>query len=116
MSLIEYAFPDYDDTLPVIEGFSDYSYKNDACPCIGKEIGEHEYILVFCDYKNKNKSECHNPSDEVYYRFCVMLDLMMDENQINPKTLGLFKTKNEVKKFLKSKTIEQLKEMEDFYG
>jgi hypothetical protein len=114
MSLVKSAFPRYDDTLPVIEGFSDYSYKNDTCPCIGKEVNKDEYIMVYCDYKNPNKSESYTGGD--YYRFFVMLDLTMDENQNNPKLLGLFKTKNEVKKFLKSHTIEQLKTMEDMYG
>ena len=113
MELLDYAFPDYDDTLPKIEGFSDFSYKNDTCPSIGKEVNKDEYILIYCDYKNPNKSESYIGGD--YYRFFVMLDLTMDENQINPKFLGQFKTKNEVKKFLKSYTLDQMKAMEDLY-
>lgn len=116
MSLIKSAFPDYDDTLPKIKRFSDYSYKNDTCPCIGMEVNPDEYIMVYCDYKNKNLSESYNGSDDKYYRFFIMLDLTMDWNQVNPKTVAMFETKNEVKQFLKNHTIDQLKAMEDING
>jgi len=111
MNLIDYAFPNYDDTLPKIKGFSDYSYKNDTCPSIGMEVNPSEYIMIYCDYKNPNRSESYTGGE--YYRFFVMLDLTMDEKQINPKFIGMFKTKNEVKQFIKNHTIDQLKAMED---
>jgi hypothetical protein len=111
MSLIAYAFPDYDDTLPVIEGFSDYSYKNDACPCIGKELGEHQYLLLYCDYKNSELSECHNQGDAIYYRYCLMLDLPME--QFNAKILGNFETIEQVKSFIAEKTLNDFINMEE---
>ena len=115
MSLIEYAFPNYDDTLPVLEGFSDYSYKNDACPCIGKQFNDDDYLMIYCDYKNPELSECHDGGED-YYRYCIMLDLSMDQNQINPKVLGIFKTIDEVKSFIAEKTLDDFKNMEDING
>ena len=113
MSLVKYAFPRYDDTLPVLEGFEDYSYKNDACPCIGKELGEHKYLLIYCDYKNSELSECHDGSN-TYYRYCIMLDLPME--QFNAKVLGNFETIEQVKSFIAEKTLNDFIEMEDIYG
>jgi len=113
MSLIEYAFPRYDDTLPVLEGFSDYSYKNDACPCIGKQFGEDQYLMIYCDYKNPELSECHDGSD-TYYRYCIILDLPMV--QFNGKVLGNFETIEQVKSFIAEKTLNDFMEMEDIYG
>ena len=43
-------FPDYDDTLPQIDGFADASYGNDTCPSIHSEtLG----LTIHCDYKNE---------------------------------------------------------------
>ena len=47
-------FPDYDDTLPKIDGFVDSSYGNDTCPSIySKSLG----LLIHCDYKDETKRE-----------------------------------------------------------
>lgn len=51
-------FPDYDDTLPTLEGFEDCSWKNDVCPSLcetGKE--PDDAIFIFCDYKNPELRE-----------------------------------------------------------
>jgi len=112
MSLVKSAFPRYDDTLPVLEGFSDYSYKNDACPCIGKQFGEDQYLIIYCDYKNPELSECHNTDDDAYYRYCVMLDLPM-KNYSNAGVLGNFKTIEEVKSFIANKTLDDFINMEE---
>ena len=52
------AFPDYDDSLPVLDGFEDCSWKNDVCPSIceaGKE--PDDALFIFCDYKNPELRE-----------------------------------------------------------
>lgn len=52
-------FPDYDDTLPTLEGFHDSSYHNDTCPSLFKMLDEKEekYIQIYCDYKDINLRE-----------------------------------------------------------
>lgn len=51
-------FPDYDDTLPILEGFEDCSWKNDVCPSICEQGKEpDDAIFVFCDYKNPELRE-----------------------------------------------------------
>lgn len=47
-------FPDYDDVLPVIDGFEDRSWCNEPCPCL---INEDLHLLLFVDYKDPSKSE-----------------------------------------------------------
>lgn len=116
MPLVNYAFPDYDDTLPKIDGFEDHSYKNDECPSIAKDLGNEDFLVIHCDYKNPNRSGVYdrNRDGEVYKRFFISLDRMMDENQLNPKMLGLFKTKNEVKQFIKGKTLQDFINMPEW--
>jgi hypothetical protein len=47
-------FPDYDDVLPIIDGFVDSSYGNDTCPSIHNEtLG----LTIHCDYKDDAKRE-----------------------------------------------------------
>ena len=52
-------FPDYDDTLPTLEGFHDSSYHNDMCPSLFKWLDEKQerFIQVFCDYKDESVRE-----------------------------------------------------------
>lgn len=47
-------FPDYDDTLPIIDGFIDASYGNDTCPSIYSEALQ---LTVHCDYADVAKRE-----------------------------------------------------------
>jgi hypothetical protein len=47
-------FPDFDDELPVIEGFEDRSWANEQCPCL---INEELHLLLFVDYKDPERSE-----------------------------------------------------------
>jgi len=69
-------FPDYDDTLPELEGFTDSSWRNDACPSISKEIGDAsstlhpKTIAIFVDYKDRSLSDA--PDDGDYYRYVVV--------------------------------------------
>jgi hypothetical protein len=70
-------FPDYDDTLPELEGFTDSSWRNDACPSLSKEISDDLHpktITIFVDYKNFALSEFpevfFNDHGD-YYRFVV---------------------------------------------
>lgn len=47
-------FPDFDDTLPVIEGFEDSSWHNDASPSMmNKEL----HLLLWIDYVDPARSE-----------------------------------------------------------
>jgi len=48
-------FPDYDDTLPLIDGFADSSYGNDSCPSIHNADLN---LTIMCDYKDASKREC----------------------------------------------------------
>ena len=50
-------FPNYDDTLPTLEGFSDSSWHNDVCPSISddNDSDPEECIFIFCDYKEKTR-------------------------------------------------------------
>jgi hypothetical protein len=111
MSIVKNAFPRYDDTLPVLEGFSDFSYKNDACPCIGKQFGDDQYLMIYCDYKNPELSECYRSDDDAYYRYCIILDLPMV--QFNGKVLGNFETIEQVKSFIANKTLDDFINMEE---
>jgi hypothetical protein len=111
MSLVKNAFPRYDDTLPVLEGFSDYSYKNDACPCIGKQFGDDQYLMIYCDYKNRELSECYSSDDDAYYRYCIILELPMV--RMNGKVLGNFETLAEVENFIANKTLNDFINMEE---
>jgi hypothetical protein len=47
-------FPDYDDVLPIIEGFIDASYGNDTCPSLYSEALQ---LTVHCDYADDTKRE-----------------------------------------------------------
>ena len=82
---------------------------------IGKDFGNEQYLMIYCDYKNPELSECHD-GGEKYYRYCVILDLAMDRNQINPKVLGNFETIDEVKQLVLNKSVEDFINMEDVYA
>jgi hypothetical protein len=64
-------FPDYDDTLPTLEGFHDSSYHNDTCPSLFKWLDEKEerFIQVFCDYKDATVREWDDTE-----RFTIFID------------------------------------------
>ena len=53
----KYEFPDYDDELPVIDGFKDESWHNDVCPSMEKRIYNDAYLKLWCDYKNPEMRE-----------------------------------------------------------
>ena len=55
-------FPDYDDTLPMIDGFVDSSWHNDVCPsiCEKDNTDEDTCLYIFIDYKNPSLRECVN--------------------------------------------------------
>jgi hypothetical protein len=72
MSLIKNAFPNYDDVLPMLEGFVDVSYKNDVCPSISKSIANDINLILYCDYKDKALRD-----DSDGFRYCLCLELPM---------------------------------------
>lgn len=61
------AFPNFDHTLPTIEGFEDDSWKNDSCPCLTKKLANGSYIKLYIDYLNQNLSDFSDlPKDEYF--------------------------------------------------
>jgi hypothetical protein len=59
-------FPRFDDELPMIDGFFDCSWHNDACPSIMSYYDvssdqydgqDKPYIQIFIDYKDKKLSD-----------------------------------------------------------
>ena len=53
----KYEFPDYDCEMPTLEGFTDASWHNDACPSLDKPIFSNTYLRVWCDYKDVSMRE-----------------------------------------------------------
>lgn len=66
-----HEFPRFDDTLPTLEGFEDYSWHNDACPSLGKELPNGDFICIFVDYKDKELSDFADLEGDLYARFRV---------------------------------------------
>ena len=64
-------FPSYDDELPVIKGFEDGSWHNDACPSLIRKIGEDTYLQLWCDYKNKKLSDFADLDGDRYRRYSL---------------------------------------------
>lgn len=62
-------FPNYDDTLPTLEGFYDTSWHNDLCPAItnADNVSEDKVVTVFCDWKDINQREWQDPRFTVYF-------------------------------------------------
>ncbi|MCZ7860962.1 hypothetical protein O9X98_06050 [Agrobacterium salinitolerans] len=54
MGHVHNAFPDFDDTLPEIDGFEDMSYQHDSAP---KLLDQTRRLELFVDYKDPHKSE-----------------------------------------------------------
>ena len=107
MSLVKNAFPNYDDVLPMLEGFEDVSYKNDVCPSISKELAENINLILFCDYKNKKLRE-----DSEGFRYCLSLDLSLI--LCNPKILLLSDNLMQVKRFIENHTLADFINMPSF--
>lgn len=68
-------FPDYDDTLPALEGFADSSWRQDACPSLSKEVSvvpevsNPPVLTVFVDYKDPSlREQCDQG-----FRYAVVL-------------------------------------------
>lgn len=56
-------FPDYPvEAMPSLPAkWIDQSWKNDACPCFHREIGDNRYVAMFVDYpeaKDREFPEC----------------------------------------------------------
>ena len=48
-------FPDYDSTLPSLDGFMDNSWHNDTCPSMINTVWD---LVLFCEYEDPNLREC----------------------------------------------------------
>ena len=53
-TLYSTEFPDFDYALPVIEGFRNVSWHNDACPSL---MNDDETLTLWCDYADVTKRE-----------------------------------------------------------
>ena len=104
---VKNEFPNYDDVLPMLEGFEDVSYKNDVCPSISKELAENTHLILFCDYKNKKLRE-----DSEGFRYCLSLELSM--LMCNSKILLCSNDIMEVKKFIENHTLADFINMPSF--
>ena len=104
---VKNEFPNYDDVLPMLEGFEDVSYKNDVCPSISKELAVEGRLMLYCDYKNKYKRE-----DREGLRYCLSLELSM--LMCNSKILLCSDDIMEVKKFIENHTLADFINMPSF--
>lgn len=80
------AFPDFDDELPMIEGWEDISYKNDTCPSIGRPCrigpeGKDFDLQIYVDYKDIKLRE----GEGIIPRYSL-LDIR-NEAEPNPSTI-----------------------------
>lgn len=66
---IRYAFPDYDDILPVLPGMVESSWKNDTSPKFTLDIGRYEAVL-WCDYRTQALREYN---EEASPQFCLTI-------------------------------------------
>jgi hypothetical protein len=104
---VKNEFPNYDDVLPMLEGFEDVSYKNDACPSISKELAVDGRLMLYCDYKNKYKREYREG-----LRYCLSLELSM--LMCNSKILLCSDDIMEVKEFIENHTLADFINMPSF--
>jgi hypothetical protein len=95
-----YEFPSYDDALPVIKGFEDGSWHNDACPSLIRKVGENSYLQLWCDYKNKNLSDFADLDGDLYRRYS--LSLVNDEEGLHIDLISS-NDLNEVLDFIKTR-------------
>ena len=50
-------FPDYDGFLPMIEGFEDTSWHNDACPSLTYKLKADYELRLYVDYDDPERRE-----------------------------------------------------------
>lgn len=88
----KYEFPDYDDELPVIDGFKDESWHNDVCPSMEKRIYNDAYLKLWCDYRNPEMREIGGNQYIISY---------FDDATMNSVPMFSSDDIEEVKKFIK---------------
>ena len=93
------SFPDFDYELPIIDGFRDASWHNDACPSLIKDLGNDYHIQIFCNYKDKSKSEFWDTPDADYKLFSVC---MITPEDLNSAFLIESNDIEEIKRFIAS--------------
>jgi hypothetical protein len=94
-------FPEFDDTLPTLEGFSDSSWHNDACPSLSKELPNGDFICVFIDYKDKERSDFADLEGDSYARFRV------GNHTVSGEYENLFQSNDwaDIEKFIKEQAL-----------
>ena len=88
-------FPRYTELLPDIEGFKDTSWHNDACPSIGMELAEYDWLMLFIDYPNPEDREVN------HFRYALMFNRDGEENQLLCDSDDLEEIKKTINEFLK---------------
>jgi hypothetical protein len=58
------AFPDYDSTLPQLDGFVDSSWRHDTCPSL---LNETLGFQLWCEYADENNRECGGKRFALYH-------------------------------------------------
>lgn len=74
MRTVKTEFPDYDGVLPVIAGYEDTSWHNDACPSIEKDYYNGVRVRIWCDYVDPEKREMPH-----YQQYSVVVYSPTDE-------------------------------------
>lgn len=74
MRTVKTEFPDYDGVLPVIAGYEDSSWHNDACPSIEKDYYNGVRVRIWCDYVDPEKREMPH-----YQQYSVVVYSPTDE-------------------------------------
>ena len=79
----KYEFPDYDDELPVIDGFKDESWHNDVCPSLDYPLGGENILRIWFDYANPEMRECGGDQFALGIGEYSQLQGLMGSNDLN---------------------------------
>jgi hypothetical protein len=71
MTYYKNAFPNFDHQIPQIEGFSDDSWKNDACPSLVKQLPNGAFIKIYIDYLNQDLSDFSDLPKSEYFIYSL---------------------------------------------
>ena len=87
-------FPRFPEPLPEIEGFEDTSWHNDACPSIGMELGEDNWLTLFVNYPNPKQREIGDYKYSLFHQKGLDTKMLCTSDNLN-------KIKKSIHQFLK---------------
>ena len=87
-------FPRFPEPLPEIEGFEDTSWHNDACPSIGMELGEDDWLTLFVNYPNPKQREIGDYKYSLFHQNGLDTKMLCTSDNLN-------KIKKSIHQFLK---------------